>query len=280
MQARGFTLIELLVVVTIIVVLLALLVPSLDKAIEAAERTVCAANLDAWGIAHGTYYMDQRRRILSTMRTSSQYPNPNFCWGRSELAANTAGTRDADFSARAMKPYVTDTDLQTFSIRGIWACPSNSAPLKDEVANRQGNGTGGVVATSGYFQPDYAYFAHSEIWGADHATRPRDLTGRAMESGRLLMADVVWRWRVNKTWYYNHGPDGYSVHDAAWGGPVKTDPPMISGTNQLFGDGSVTWKDGTRFDVQKMLSFDTSIGWVSHQGSDGTPDSTGDINYY
>src|SRR5438876_557647 len=40
----AFTLIELLVVVTIIVVLLALLTPALDRAIYQAELTVCAAN--------------------------------------------------------------------------------------------------------------------------------------------------------------------------------------------------------------------------------------------
>jgi prepilin-type N-terminal cleavage/methylation domain-containing protein len=40
---RGFTLIELLVVITIIVVLLALLAPALDRAIYQAELAVCAA---------------------------------------------------------------------------------------------------------------------------------------------------------------------------------------------------------------------------------------------
>src|SRR6185295_546837 len=43
----AFTLIELLVVITIIVVLLSLLAPALDKAIYQAELAVCAANLRA-----------------------------------------------------------------------------------------------------------------------------------------------------------------------------------------------------------------------------------------
>jgi len=59
--ARGFTLIELLVVVTIIVVLLALLAPALDKAVYQAELAVCGGNQH--GIAAGAlaYAMAFRR---------------------------------------------------------------------------------------------------------------------------------------------------------------------------------------------------------------------------
>jgi prepilin-type N-terminal cleavage/methylation domain-containing protein len=57
----GFTLIELLVVVTIILVLLALLTPALDKAIYQAELAVCAARLDGLGAGVTTYAMNHAR---------------------------------------------------------------------------------------------------------------------------------------------------------------------------------------------------------------------------
>ena len=44
MRHRGFTLIELLVVVAIIITLLAILMPSMGRAIEASNRAVCASN--------------------------------------------------------------------------------------------------------------------------------------------------------------------------------------------------------------------------------------------
>jgi type II secretory pathway pseudopilin PulG len=54
----AFTLIELLVVVTIIVLLLAMLLPSLNRSIALAERTQCAANERQWGNALGAYGSD------------------------------------------------------------------------------------------------------------------------------------------------------------------------------------------------------------------------------
>ena len=57
-RTTGFTLIELLVVVGILILLLAMLFPSLSAARESARRVVCAANLKNWGIASVAYRND------------------------------------------------------------------------------------------------------------------------------------------------------------------------------------------------------------------------------
>jgi prepilin-type N-terminal cleavage/methylation domain-containing protein/prepilin-type processing-associated H-X9-DG protein len=55
-RKRGFTLVELLVVIAIIGVLVALLLPAIQAAREAARRSKCTSNMKNFGIALQTYH--------------------------------------------------------------------------------------------------------------------------------------------------------------------------------------------------------------------------------
>ena len=71
-MTRAFTLIELLVVVTIIVILLAMLTPALDKAIYQAELAVCGSRLK--GITNAaTLYAEDHSRFYPTR-------DPMYAW--------------------------------------------------------------------------------------------------------------------------------------------------------------------------------------------------------
>ncbi|MBC7783854.1 MAG: prepilin-type N-terminal cleavage/methylation domain-containing protein [Burkholderiales bacterium] len=64
LQRRGFTLVELLVVIGIIALLISILLPSLNKAREAAKKTMCLSNLRQSHIALNMYANMYKGRTL------------------------------------------------------------------------------------------------------------------------------------------------------------------------------------------------------------------------
>ncbi len=80
-HSRGFTLIELFVVIGVIVLLMAVLMPSLSLARKRARAVVCRSHLKGWGTTLGLYLEENEGRFSHDLSEEGVTPELSLLTG-------------------------------------------------------------------------------------------------------------------------------------------------------------------------------------------------------
>lgn len=160
----GFTLIELLVVIAIIAILIALLVPAVQKVRESAARTQCSNNLRQLVIAlHARHDVFKRFPMGAVWTGGGYYASPRSGWNYSLFPFIEQEPLYNKFpvSAKSQQWYpwfsaeATSATGPTRVVLEVWLCPSDSGALH----NTQ---SWGVFSLGNY----HAFFGGLNLGGA------------------------------------------------------------------------------------------------------------------
>jgi hypothetical protein len=178
----------------------------------------------------------------------------------------------------AIEDYLPGFDLDREEMSPAWICPESAIDAEKLFDLWKGYKNASASQLNNIWFPIcYSYFARSDKWNA-YSTEPQELTGRTLSSNKLLMADNIYRWRVDGSWWYNHGINASSVHDIRFGKNVVVGEPGIAGANDLYGDGAVVWKSGSDFDPELMNQCDEDVRQVFSVGN--RPSTSNDTTFW
>ncbi|MEX0792292.1 MAG: DUF1559 domain-containing protein [Pirellulaceae bacterium] len=198
-QSRGFTLVELLVVIAIIGVLVALLLPAVQQAREAARRMQCKNNLKQIGLAmhnyHDTFLVFPPAALAIRNDGTNVLPsesNPGrtdmaggWGWGTFILPFIEQSALHEQLNPRGNNFPAAPTPLTRTVIPGF-QCPSEASPDLHFALAMGGDGTGDGHARSSYVavsgSGDNADFANSS---------PMQSRGMFTYNSNVKMRDVL-----------------------------------------------------------------------------------------
>jgi prepilin-type N-terminal cleavage/methylation domain-containing protein/prepilin-type processing-associated H-X9-DG protein len=226
----GFTLVELLVVIGIIALLISILLPSLNKAREAAKQTACLSNLRQIGIA----------MVMYTNDFKGKYP---------EASSPTYDPWQASWNLQLVRAKCLSGDLTAYS-SPIMVCPS------DDITRAWGHPST-YWANVGH----WSYLCGWINWG-DGSSPSKSITiSKVKRPAEFIL--VFERADVSAIFGYQGYQQWYAGMELSPHRFVNKDP---LGSNILFADGHANWENGTDLYVNKLGMWSRSGVWEDLSG--------------
>jgi prepilin-type N-terminal cleavage/methylation domain-containing protein len=216
---RGFTLVELLVVIAIIGVLVALLLPAVQAAREAARRMSCSNNIRQIAIALHNYEDTHKRFPPGSIYVYPLAPAPdlnvsidqgNWGWGAMILPFMELGNHHSILRVdNVTMVTAVDTPASLAAMRQkltSWRCPSDTAPATNTGRLFSGNSTtlqsltlSNYVGVNGSAHlrrnPGVPGGSANGIFYMNIGTRVSDITDGT--SNTAMVGERPWRYRLN-----------------------------------------------------------------------------------
>ncbi len=237
-RSKGFTLIELLVVIAIIAILMAILMPALNRVKEQGRRAACLSNVKQLTLAWLMYAYENDDKIVNASTFYSRTGEPAWIGARS-ATSGTEQQRREDLKDGILYEYCKDV--------GIYRCPTGdrgevltyaivdamngatSIPGTKDVMIKWLNqirrpGERFVFVDEGKISPDsWTVFYDRESWWDRPTVRHGDGTNFSFADGH----SDYWKWKDPRTVKLAEGTisdaaqegnaDLRAVQKAAWG---------------------------------------------------------------
>lgn len=245
-KLKGFTLVELLVVISIIALLLAVLIPSLNKARQVAQRVICSNHLKTFTLANATYAAESNGRYVPIRSQNSNWP-ANRLFRKLLDLDNYLKKEDKKFDGTTL----------SYDLPNAYLCPADK--IGNNTLNRYtkytGAGAPNVLLSYGANLTDWMPWRDS--WG-DNPDAGHTMARVKQPAAKLAFIDTVdwWVWwggaDYENAWdilgqatIYDYKKDQPIKNPKASLLPARVDGPIIyrhnEGANIGFYDGHSKW---------------------------------------